>query len=174
MSGIRFPGVALALALGLTDCASAYGPENTWGGYSEKQVSGAVWWVRYGGNGFTTPETVQTYWLLHCAELTLSNGYNGFRIVSPLQLTSVDTSGAPMLTKISLQAVISPNDSYQSSYKPPMSATIEMLHKPFTPVPGRSFDAAALKAQLEPLVTSHKCGGNVCPYVHTYLFPPNA
>jgi hypothetical protein len=57
--------------------------------------------------------------------------------------------------------------------KPQLEGQIRLLKSPFTPQPGRVFDAANLQAFLGPYVTGAKCGGdNVCPHVHRYLYPP--
>jgi hypothetical protein len=64
-------------------------------------------------------------------------------------------------------------ERYSQTDKPQLSGEIRLLKRPFTPEPGRVFDAAKLQAFLAPYVTGPKCGGdNVCPHVHRYLFPP--
>jgi hypothetical protein len=170
---LRRIALAAALGLALAGCATAYGPESRWGGYSEQRLSDTVWWVRFGGNGFTTAETVQTYWLYHCADFTLGKGYDGFAITSRVDLTSADRPAVPgarepRLILASAQGGAVPG---QIDLKPAMAGRIRLLKKPFTPVPGAVFDAAALRAQLGSAVEGPKCGGNICPYVHTYLYP---
>jgi len=173
--------LAVCAALALSGCASSYGTENLTGGYSEKPVSDTVWRVRFGGNGYTSAETVQTYWLYHCAEFTLSKGYDGFRLVTAVPLTENGLQsrwGEARLIKAHSGGGGGGGHVYTYSYgyagglvdKPWLQGDIELLKKPFTPVPGRSFEAAPLKALLEPYVTGPKCGGNVCPHVHSYLY----
>jgi hypothetical protein len=41
--------------------------------------------VRFDGNGYTTRETVQTYWLYKCAQLALEQGFTGFEILSDIR-----------------------------------------------------------------------------------------
>jgi hypothetical protein len=186
--------LAACAALTLAACATTYNPESLTGGFSETAVSDTVWRVRFGGNGYTTQETVQTYWLYHCAEVALSKGYDGFRLITPIKLSAIDAlidagdgqahiirthssgggggshGGGRTYTYYSYGA------SGAAMYKPALQGDIGLLKKPFTPVPGQVFDAAALKTLLEPYVTGPKCNGNVCPHVHSYLFlaPPPA
>lgn len=47
----------------LTGCATPYGSAGILGGFSEKNLEGDIWRVSFSGNGYTTMETVQTYWL---------------------------------------------------------------------------------------------------------------
>src|SRR5262249_23098684 len=37
------------------------------------------------GNGYTTRESVQVYWLYRCAELAIEKGFTGFEILSDMQ-----------------------------------------------------------------------------------------
>jgi hypothetical protein len=174
--------LAICASLMVTACASSYTPDTLTGGYSEQPLQNNAWQVRYGGNGFTTDETVQTYWLYHCAEFALSKGFEGFTIMTPVNLSAVTALHRPDSEGEIIKVHSSGGGgghvyvySYGSTaqmYKPWITANIQLLHKPFTPVPGKTFDAAALKALLEPHVMGPKCNGNVCPYVHSYLFPP--
>jgi len=46
------------------------------------------------------------------------------------------------------------------------------IGRPVESMPPKLFNAKALKAALEPIITAEKCdGGNVCPHVHEYLLP---
>ena len=74
---------ATLAVLVLGGCASAYGPDTWTGGYSERQLGNGDWSVTYLGNGFTTQETAQTYWLYRCSQLTLDKGYDGFELSNP-------------------------------------------------------------------------------------------
>ena len=55
------------------------------GGFSVLELRADVWRVTFGGNGYTTTETAQTYWLNRSADLTLEKGYNAFEILSDMQ-----------------------------------------------------------------------------------------
>lgn len=176
----QFLGVALSAAV-LGGCASAYGPSNWTGGYSESPVSADVWWVRFGGNGYTTQETVQTYWLFHCADFALSKGYAGFQILTPVDLSRLDLRTGPPGASANIvktgtrggggHTVVIYGGGGAAVYKPSIGAQIRLLKAPIVRIPGRVFDAVALKTMLEPHVNGEKCGGNVCPYVHKYLYP---
>jgi len=108
-------------------------------------LRGGMFRVRFDGNIFTTFETAQTYALYRSAELTQENGFDGFEIVSETQ----DPDGADRVASYSTQ--------------------IRLLKQPFKAAPPKVFDAAALKAALEPYVLGKKCdNGNVCPHDHDY------
>ena len=146
-----------AVQLALAGCATGYGADDITGGYSEAQISPGVWTLRYAGNGYTTRETVQTFWLYRAAELTLEQGYDGFEIVSNMRLSALGGGLSDV----------------QYVEKPYLVGEIRMLKKPFTPRPPTILDAHALKARLEPLVKGKLCDDhNVCPHVHDYLMPP--
>jgi hypothetical protein len=154
-----------ALALfALTGCASGYAPSSITGGFDQRQINETVWQVGYYGNGYTTDETVQTYWLHRSAELAIEQGYDGFQIVSNIELTSAGEgeSGAAILVPI----VERPMGGH-----PYMVGQIRLLRAPL-PSQGRYvFDARVLRDFLAPYVRGERCGGNVCPHVHRYLFP---
>jgi hypothetical protein len=88
----------------------------------------------------------------------LSHGYDGFRIVS-----AVTPPASERATELPI--------NYGLSGKPELTATIQLLKNPIEPAPPYVFDAATLKATLEPLVKGPLCDGNVCPHVHRYLTP---
>ena len=148
------------LALAISGCASSYGPETITGGYDDKQVNEDTFVVFFGGNGYTSRETVQTFWLYHAAELTLAHGFDGFEIMTPVKLVNFQAPGGSA-TLVPVQYV----------EKPWIRATIHLLRKPAFFAPPRSFDAAQLKAVLEPRVKGTLCSGNVCPHFHSYLMP---
>lgn len=164
--------ISLIVATALSGCASGYHSDSITGGVAQRQVSADVWWVGYAGNGFTTEETVQTYWLNRCAELTLAQGYDGFAIITPVQLTRADLAHG--LAPLQISTRVDELQRYELTQKPQLSGSIRLLKRPLPLVPGRVFDAAELKAFLAPYVTGPGCGGgNVCPHVHRYLFPPD-
>jgi hypothetical protein len=167
-----------ALLLALGGCTTKYEDQNWTGGYGEKQLESNVWRVSFHGNGFTTPETVQTFWLYRCAELTLAKGYSGFVVVSDIQLVNVP--GALTGGQFIQVHGGGGGGGYFYYYrapdvaKPSLEADIRMLQKPFSVSPPKMFDAAALKQTLEPFVKGELCSGNVCPHPHTYLHAPAA
>ncbi len=162
-------GLILVVALALAACASAYTPSSLTGGFEQRQVSEGVWRVTYNGNGYTTEETVQTYWLYRCAELALEQGYEGFQIISNVELTAAPEAGA---VHAAYQSGARLTPVVESGFgKPYMVADIRLLHAPLPERARYAFDAQALKNFLEPYVTGELCGSNVCPHVHRYLFP---
>lgn len=141
------------------------------GGFSEerlKSLGDNIYRVSFRGTQYSTKETVQTYWLYRCAELTLELGYEGFEILSPVQLTGSELDARSLVQKV--QVIFIPMAA------PPtvdFVADIKLLKQPFTHMPPRTFDATILKSQLEPYVNAEeKCDkGNVCPHLHDYLRP---
>jgi hypothetical protein len=55
------------------------------GGLDAKELRPDVDRVSFQGNGFTTRESVQVYWLNRCAELAIEKGYAGFEVLSDMQ-----------------------------------------------------------------------------------------
>jgi hypothetical protein len=152
--------LALSLMLlGLAGgCASTYSAESWTGGFSEEEIGGNVWTVSYYGNGYTTNETVETYWLYRAAELTVMKGFDGFALS--------DTRGRTLRNQTIADLV------YEGLIgKPGLSAEIAMKKAPVQEEAGVVFDAQALKTFLGPYVTGEKCDGNVCPHVPEYLYP---
>jgi hypothetical protein len=176
MSGRRHL-VSLVVALGLAACSTPYQATFLTGGYSEKQLEADVWRVEFGGNGFTTQETVQTYWLYRSAQLTLDKGYEGFEIVSSTSLVRAEPPA------VQIAAAAGGHTTYHPVYiptytggdygpKPTVVGDIRLLKAPIQPKPPKVFDAAQLKSTLEPYVNGQKCDmGNVCAHVHRYLVP---
>lgn len=169
---------ALIVTLGLSACATEYGTESLWGGYDEAEVSPGVWTILFAGNGYTTRETVQAFWLYRAAELTMAHGYSGFEVVSDIHLVSApgpmfgaaEADEPVRLIPVSEGTTFLPEGGAPID-KPFLRARIRMLHSVLADPP-HVFDAAALKAALEPVVKGPLCGGNVCPHVHLYLRPP--
>jgi hypothetical protein len=148
---------------GVAACASPYAQGGITGGFEQRQLADGVWRVSYNANAYTSEETVQTYWLYRCAELTIEQGYDGFQILSNVQLTEGESEAdGASLTRV----VQSGLDG-----KPYMVADIRLLRTPLPDRPRVVFDAVTLRAFLAPYVTGEMCGSNVCPHVHRYLFP---
>ena len=74
-----------AMAVGLASCATPYQPDGFTGGFDVKELRPDVYRVSFQGNGYTTRESVQVYWLYRCAQLALEKGFVGFEILSDMQ-----------------------------------------------------------------------------------------
>jgi hypothetical protein len=74
-----------AMAVILASCATAYQPSGITGGSDVKELRPNVYRVSFQGNGYTTKESVQVYWLYRCAELAIEKGFTGFEILSDMQ-----------------------------------------------------------------------------------------
>jgi hypothetical protein len=163
---MRFTKLLAAVALcALAACATPYQSSGTTGGSSDKELEPGIWRVVYGGNGYTSRETVQVYWLYHSAELALAKGYDGFEILSDVRFVG---------TRIEVAAggaVYVPIYTGDAN-KPSIEGDIRLLKQPIDPAPPKIFSARPLKEALERHVTGEKCSlGNVCPHVHRYLLP---
>jgi len=84
--------IALSAACLLASCATAYQPLSFAGGYSDQRLDDNTVQVSFRGNGFTAPETVHSYLLRRCAEVTLQNGYNYFVLVDTEQPNEGNTN----------------------------------------------------------------------------------
>jgi hypothetical protein len=82
----------------LTACATPYAERGLLGGFSAIELKPDVWRVRFQGNGYTSRETAQTFWLNRCAELTLEKGYTAFEILSDMQFVLRHPLGEDELT----------------------------------------------------------------------------
>jgi hypothetical protein len=69
-------------------CATPYTQQGLIGGFDVKELRPDVFRVSFQGNGFTTRESVQTYWLYRCAQLALEKGFTGFEILSDMQFAT--------------------------------------------------------------------------------------
>lgn len=71
----------LALTLAASSCATSYGAKGLFGGFEEMRIDSSTMRVHFQGNGYTSKQTVETYTLLRCAELTRANGFDWFLVV---------------------------------------------------------------------------------------------
>ena len=176
----------LLLLVLLSGCGSTpYQPSGATGGFREMQINTDVWRVTFSGNGYTTRESVQTYWLYRSAELALEKGYDGFEILSNIQLVMPVSPEELFGTKNDFVPTKGGGGApvYIPIYgggggmsHPRIEADILMLRKPIEGQPPRVFDARELRSTLEKHVFGQNCDektktGNVCPHVHEYLFP---
>ena len=75
-----FRGAVLAAcAVALVSCASPYQENGFIGGYNVKDLGQDVYRISYSGNGYTTPETAQVYWLARAADFDSRKGLCLFR-----------------------------------------------------------------------------------------------
>jgi hypothetical protein len=81
---IRALMLAVAAAV-LTSCATPYQQSGLTGGAEVRELRPDVYRVTFQGNGYTTRETVQVYWLNRCAELAIEKGFAGFEILSDIR-----------------------------------------------------------------------------------------
>lgn len=73
--------IAISLAFLTAACGTAYQPDGLSGGYSDRTLTANSAQVTFRGNRLTPPDTVHSYLLRRCAELTLQDGYNYFVVV---------------------------------------------------------------------------------------------
>jgi hypothetical protein len=151
---------SMLILLSACAVASPYSESGWTGGFEDRQINIETFEVSYYVNGYTSEETVQTYWLHHAAELTLSHGFDGFEILGNVRLTQARPGEARVVPVV-----------INDFGKPYMVARIRFLRGPLIESPGRIFNAQALKDFLEPYVRGQTCGTNVCPHVHRYLLP---
>ncbi|WP_444916803.1 CC0125/CC1285 family lipoprotein [Microbulbifer sp. JMSA003] len=159
----------------LAGCATPYqnSAGSFTGGHSVKHLEGDIYRVGFYGNGYTTKETVQTYWLYRCAEVAIENGFEGFEILSHITLTQsfdIEQFFAEENPYKKVQVYYIP---MHTAPKPEIVADIRLLNPPYEVNPPKVFNASELKAVLDPYVNAEKkCGsGNVCEHVHKYLHP---
>ncbi|MGV2289712.1 hypothetical protein AAHK20_13460 [Trinickia sp. YCB016] len=67
----------------LTACVTAYQPHGATGGYTDRRIDDETYYVKFQGNGYTSRELVQRYFLFRCAELTELSGFKYFVILPP-------------------------------------------------------------------------------------------
>jgi hypothetical protein len=77
--------IMAAAAVCLASCATPYQQQGVIGGFDVKELRPDVYRISFQGNGYTTRESVQVYWLYRCAELALEKGFAGFEILSDMQ-----------------------------------------------------------------------------------------
>lgn len=163
----------VALASLIAGCATPYQKSTAFtmtGGYYEKDLGKDVWRIGFGGNGYINDETTQFFWLYRCCEVTIENGFDGFKVLSDIRLTqSIDIEeflriDAPSAKPAQYYPIYIPD-----TYKPNLEADIQLLKGPIEANPPRVFDAHQLKKVLEPMMP--KKGKNVVPHRHEYIYP---
>ena len=96
---IRLPG-ACAVALAVLTCAGCvsptpYQPRDGSDGYSDVRVDANTFHVAFKGNTATPRQTVETYLLYRCAEVTADAGFDYFTSLSPNTQQQVHVSATP-------------------------------------------------------------------------------
>lgn len=166
--------LTLGLVILISGCATPY--QNSagafTGGWDAKNLEGEVYRVSFYGNGYTSEETVQTYWLYKCAEVAIENGFDGFEILSHISLTK----NIPVEDLFKKDPIFKKAQVYyvpmDSGPKPHITADILLLKSPLEGQPPKVFDAPKLKEALNDFVTGEKCSmDNVCEHVHKYIHP---
>jgi hypothetical protein len=66
----------------LLACATAYQPEGLSGGFTDMKLAKDLYQVSFVGNGYTSSEQVNRFFLRRCAELTQQMGYEYFIIMN--------------------------------------------------------------------------------------------
>lgn len=166
-------------------CASNFEgyQEQNWyhDGYSDEQLSPTIYKVRSSGRR-TDFLTVQTFWLLRAANLTLEKGYDGFEILPP----QVDASGndflkvpsyrvaCPDLNIVCTQATLAPGSQDEVG-------NIRLIKGDIDFVPLKVFDAHVLKMAIDK-IKDNNCGPSaleslqstrtmkLCPHDKSYLY----
>jgi hypothetical protein len=93
---MRIKLVAIAAVCLVAGCATAYQPDGIGGGYADRRLSENTAQVSFRGNRLTQPETLHSYLLRRCADVTLQDGYSYFVLVSsePPNERSTDVFGS--------------------------------------------------------------------------------
>ncbi len=73
----------------LWSCATPYRPKGILGGYTDKQIAGSLFEVRFEGNQHTSEKKIKTYLLYRCAEVAHEHGYPYFLILSDMSFQQV-------------------------------------------------------------------------------------
>jgi hypothetical protein len=159
----------LACVAVLSGCAAGYESRGGRGGWEEKKIEENFYRLTYSGNGATTQETVQTYWLYRAAELSVEKGFDGFEIASQINFVGAPSDSPYIRTQMMLIPI--PIAKF-----PVLQADIILLKAPIVSNPPKVFDARSLMAELNPYVKAEKkCeSGNVCPHFKRYLRPKSS
>jgi len=153
----------------------------SYSGFEVEKLGPDRWNVTFEGNSVTSEDTAQTYGLYRCAILALQNAYDGFEILSNITLDAPASTPYERMPNSGTRAVgtalggMVVGEALAQSVGTPFlvfSSDVKLVKKPYVGVPPKVFDAATLKAALEPYVMGMKCDkGNVCPHDHSYLRP---
>lgn len=88
---VRKSLIALSAACLIAGCSTAYQPDGFSGGYSDKMLANNTVLVSFRVNRLTTTDTLHSYLLRRCAEVTLQDGFNYFVLVHEEDPTEATT-----------------------------------------------------------------------------------
>jgi hypothetical protein len=131
--------VLTAAAAVLASCATPYQQSGLTGGAEVTELRPDVYRVTFQGNGYTTRETVQVYWLNRCAELALEKGFAGFEILSDVRFVmrrppAEDRSGprlASAIPSLKTHIPVSPEEASGFTLRPDST---DPANQPLAPV----------------------------------------
>ena len=120
-----------AIAVSLSSCATPYAQSGLTGGFDVQELRPDVFRVSFQGNGYTSRETVQVYWLYRCAQLALEKGFSGFEILSDMQFVMQRPAT---------------DDRDGPSGRPRLSSSVASLRTSIPVMPDEATEAAAWRA----------------------------
>lgn len=127
-----------ALAVVLASCATQYQQSSFTGGSDVKELRPDVYRVSFQGNGYTTKESVQVYWLYRCAELAVEKGFSGFEILSDMQFVmrrppTEDRIGNPLASSIASLRTRIPVSPEEAAPAALWRHDLDLAHRSVTP-----------------------------------------
>jgi hypothetical protein len=101
-------------AVAAVGCATPYQQSSFRGGYSDTRIDSNTVMVSFKGNGFTGRQTVESYLLYRCAQLTLNDGYDYFVLASENTESKHGSSSTPstFTSTTSASAIATGNSAY--------------------------------------------------------------
>jgi hypothetical protein len=87
----------LLSATALTACSTQYGQTGLTGGFTDKMVSEDTGVIVVSGNGFTSPEKVESMLLLRASEMTMQSGHQRFSLLTIEDQAALDAQKAGRL-----------------------------------------------------------------------------
>ncbi|NDD92458.1 hypothetical protein EBZ37_10275 [bacterium] len=145
-----FCALAAAICFSLQACATPYQTMGVKGGYHDMQLGDAVFEVTFSGNGYTSEDTVNRFFLRRCAEVTRSNGFEYFVFLENRDASSstlIQTSGGYAHTT---GTIYGGNLNANTSYSPPTYTQVNKHRRTglIQTFKDGSQPAAAMKAEI--------------------------
>lgn len=156
MGAIRCVSVVVLVGLGVSGCATAYGPMTEHGGYRDRQVGPNIWTVNFNGNGFSDPQQVKEFALLRSAEVTLQNGYRYFVILGKADETGY--SYETRYTQPCNRCINTPTEEVAIAH-PAIADTIACFKEPPTPGDPVATPTPSAASTLTPSAASTSTSG---------------
>jgi hypothetical protein len=130
--------IMAAIAVALASCATPYADQGLLGGFDIKELRPDVSRVKFQGNGYSSRESIQVYWLYRCAELALEKGYAGFEILSDMQFVMRrpqmdDTEWSPLRSTVAslrTRIPVTPDQVAEASWR----AQTDLASRPAEPI----------------------------------------